>query len=155
MLYGPCTRVKRVALDPLPVVDGAVVFDLSGPGREAFLQNFLGGPRSLLGKAWVVATVPGLSENGNGGKRERPENGSARREPASVRDGSPDGADRSSIFDEMLDFYPSDGLHDTPTATTAPPGYQKTRTKTSSRGIASSGRLRADVYNEQVWRLGL
>lgn len=114
LLHGPCAGVKRVALDPLPVVDGAAFFDLLGPGREAFLQTFVGDPRFPLGKPWVVATVPELLENGNGGKREWLQNGSARREPASVRDGSRDGADKSSIFDKTLDFYPSNGLRDNP-----------------------------------------
>jgi len=42
-LYGLCTSIEKMALDPLPVaVDGRVVVDLTGPGRENFLRNFLG-----------------------------------------------------------------------------------------------------------------
>ncbi len=37
LLYGPCAGVKKVALDPLPVIDGEVIFDLTG--WENFLQT--------------------------------------------------------------------------------------------------------------------
>lgn len=50
LLYGPCASVNEVALDPLPDVDGEVIFDLVGLGREAFLQNFLGVPPAPDGK---------------------------------------------------------------------------------------------------------
>ncbi len=42
LLYGPCAGVKRVALDPLPVVGGEMVFDLAGWGRRDFLRGFVG-----------------------------------------------------------------------------------------------------------------
>ena len=40
LLYGPCAGVKKVTLDPLPVVAGETVFDLVGSGREDFLRTF-------------------------------------------------------------------------------------------------------------------
>jgi hypothetical protein len=42
LLYGPCAGVKRVTLDPLPVVDSEMIFDLAGSGREDFLRDFVG-----------------------------------------------------------------------------------------------------------------
>ena len=48
LLYGPCANVKRVTLDPLPVVSGEMVFDLVRPGREDFLRNVLDSPPSPL-----------------------------------------------------------------------------------------------------------
>ena len=42
VLYGPCARVERVALDPLPVGDGELVVDLADLGRERFLRNLMG-----------------------------------------------------------------------------------------------------------------
>jgi hypothetical protein len=42
LLYGPCSGVSRVALNPLPAVDGVTIFDLAGWSRENFLRNFLG-----------------------------------------------------------------------------------------------------------------
>jgi hypothetical protein len=42
LLHGPCAGVKKVALDPLPVVDGGMSFDLLCWSREDFLRNFAG-----------------------------------------------------------------------------------------------------------------
>jgi hypothetical protein len=42
LLHGPCAGVNRVSLDPLPVVDSAMIFDLVGSGREDFLRGFAG-----------------------------------------------------------------------------------------------------------------
>jgi hypothetical protein len=42
LLHGPCASVKRVTLDPLPVVDSEMIFDLAGSGREDFLRDFVG-----------------------------------------------------------------------------------------------------------------
>jgi hypothetical protein len=42
LLDGPCAGVKKVALDPLPVVDCEMVLDLEGSGRQEFLRNFVG-----------------------------------------------------------------------------------------------------------------
>lgn len=42
LLRGPYAGVKRVALDPLPVVDGKMVFDLAGWGSRDFLRDFMG-----------------------------------------------------------------------------------------------------------------
>ncbi len=42
MLYGHCACVERVALDPLPVVDGEVIIDLADLGRERFVRNLMG-----------------------------------------------------------------------------------------------------------------
>ncbi len=44
LLYGPCAGVKSVALDPLPVVGGEVVADLTG--RDRFVRNLLDGHRN-------------------------------------------------------------------------------------------------------------
>jgi hypothetical protein len=42
VLYGPCTSVKKVALDPLPIVDAATMVDLVSLSRERFLQSLVG-----------------------------------------------------------------------------------------------------------------
>ena len=43
LLYGLSASIEKVMLDPLPVaIDNWVVVDLTGPGRESFLRNFLG-----------------------------------------------------------------------------------------------------------------
>jgi hypothetical protein len=42
LLHEPCASVKRVTLDPLPVVDSEMIFDLAGSGREDFLRDFVG-----------------------------------------------------------------------------------------------------------------
>ena len=42
VLYGPCARVERVALDPLPAGDRELVVDLADLGRERFLRNLIG-----------------------------------------------------------------------------------------------------------------
>src|SRR3989337_4206636 len=56
LLYGHCKSIEKVVLDPLPVaVDSRVVVDLTGPGRENFLRNFLAVNRSSLANQleWV------------------------------------------------------------------------------------------------------
>src|SRR5918998_2650246 len=40
LLYGPCAGAKKVTLDPLPGVNGEMVFDLVGRGRYKFLRTF-------------------------------------------------------------------------------------------------------------------
>lgn len=66
LLHGPCAGVKRVTLDPLPVVDGAIVFDLLGSGRKDFLKNFVGGSQSLLKRLHKGETKgPQIAENGS------------------------------------------------------------------------------------------
>jgi hypothetical protein len=100
LLYGPCARVNRVALDPVPVVDGEMGFDLAGWGRRAFLRDFVGAAPNR--ERWAALTVsPGLLESPDGespdGKgtpsreaeeeRERTENGAAAwRKPERIRD---------------------------------------------------------------------
>ena len=42
LLHGPCASVKKVTLDPLPVVDSEMIFDLAGSGWEDFLRDFVG-----------------------------------------------------------------------------------------------------------------
>ena len=42
VLYGPCADVKKVALDPLPVVGGEMMVDLVSLGRENFVRSFVG-----------------------------------------------------------------------------------------------------------------
>jgi hypothetical protein len=44
MLYGPCVGAKKVALDPLPVVDGRAVMDLVSLGRERFVRTLTDEP---------------------------------------------------------------------------------------------------------------
>ncbi len=41
LFYGSCANVKRAMLDPLPMVDGTVFFELLAPSREAFFRNFV------------------------------------------------------------------------------------------------------------------
>src|SRR5215210_7059912 len=53
LLYGPCAGVKRVALDPLPVVDGEMVFDLVGWGRRDFLRDFVGAVPTPNHERWT------------------------------------------------------------------------------------------------------
>lgn len=67
LLYGHCKSIEKVALDPLPVaVDSRVVVDLTGPGRESFLRNFLAVDRRLLANQveWVQQ-----NEEERGGRR--------------------------------------------------------------------------------------
>ncbi len=42
VLCGPCADVKKVALDPLPVVGGEMMVDLVSLGRENFVRNLVG-----------------------------------------------------------------------------------------------------------------
>jgi hypothetical protein len=44
LLYGACGEVKKVALDPLPVANGEMVFDLLCWSREDFLRSCVGEP---------------------------------------------------------------------------------------------------------------
>jgi hypothetical protein len=44
LLYGACAEVKKVALDPLPVANGEMVFDLLCWSREDFLRSCVGEP---------------------------------------------------------------------------------------------------------------
>ena len=44
LLYGVCGEVKKVALDPLPVANGEMVFDLLCWSREDFLRSCVGEP---------------------------------------------------------------------------------------------------------------
>jgi hypothetical protein len=67
MLYGHCKSIEKVVLDPLLVaVDSRVVVDLTGPGRENFLRNFLAVNRSSLANQleWVRQ-----NEEERGGRR--------------------------------------------------------------------------------------
>ena len=42
VLHGSCADVKKVALDPLPVVGGEMMIDLVSLGRENFVRNLVG-----------------------------------------------------------------------------------------------------------------
>ena len=42
VLCGPCAEVKKVALDPLPVVGGEMMIDLVSLGRENFVRSLVG-----------------------------------------------------------------------------------------------------------------
>src|SRR5215207_871567 len=44
LLYGACAEVKKVALDPLPVANGEMVFDLVCWSSEDFLRSCVGEP---------------------------------------------------------------------------------------------------------------
>ena len=50
LLYELCIGVKKVALDPLPVVDVEMLFDLTGSGKEDFLRSFVGEPSAPRGE---------------------------------------------------------------------------------------------------------
>jgi hypothetical protein len=78
LLYGPCRSIEKVALDPLPVVvDRRVVVDLTGPGRENFLRNFLGVDRLSL--ANQVERVRQNEEEREGRRMEAASDGSSKR----------------------------------------------------------------------------
>ncbi|MDP8971785.1 MAG: hypothetical protein M3N45_01115 [Actinomycetota bacterium] len=121
LLHGPCSGVNRVALDPLPVVDGDMVFDLAGWGREAFLQDFVGALPAPDGKSWKQVTVnDGLpaSADGNGApprkteeEHEHTKNGAVRRKHKRIRGAASDGAGDAAIPDYVMwDFGLFDGL---------------------------------------------
>jgi hypothetical protein len=97
LLYRHCKSIEKVVLDPLPVaVDSRVVVDLTGPGRENFLRNFLAVDRSSLANQvkWVRQ---------NEGERGGTENESA-------FDGSSKNPDDLYIPDyAMRDFGSADG----------------------------------------------
>ncbi len=115
--------MKKVALDPLPVVDGEVIFDLAGPGREAFLRDFVGAPPVPNRKPWAWVTVnDGLQESADGRGTPLPETGeyhgrtrseAVRRKPERIHGAAPNGADGAAIPDYMVrDFEHSDELRD-------------------------------------------
>lgn len=97
LLYGPCSGVKKVALDPLPVVDGEVVFDLAGWGRRDFLRDFVGAaPVPDHKRRTEVIVSPGLLESPDGKgtslretgeERGRMEDGAVWRKPERIRRG--------------------------------------------------------------------
>lgn len=98
LLHGPCAGVEKVALDPLPVVDGEMVFDLAGWGREDFLRNFASMPSAPNHERWAEVSVSsgflespngrGTSSRETGEERGRAENGAAtRRKPERTRGG--------------------------------------------------------------------
>lgn len=102
LLHGPYASVKRVALDPLPIVDGEMVFEFASWGRRDFLQDFVGAAPAP-NHEWraKVTTSPGLLGSPNGEsphgrgtpsqeteeERGRTENGAATwRKPKRTRD---------------------------------------------------------------------
>lgn len=110
LLYGLCAGVKRVTLDPLPVVDGKMVFDLVDSGREDFLRNFVDGPPSPLSRLQVeVTTGLELAKHDPGGEPKRSENGTTWRKLTSTRDRASDEAEDAAIPDyAMREFEPSE-----------------------------------------------
>jgi hypothetical protein len=67
LLDEPCASVKRVTLDPLPVVDSEMIFDLAGSGREDFLRDFVGAASVPNHERWAEMPVStGLLESPNG-----------------------------------------------------------------------------------------
>jgi hypothetical protein len=90
VLCGPCAGAKKVALDPLPVVDRAMV-DLVSLPRKRFVQILMGAPsdpRQSLFRARAFASSDASESSGekgawvreNGERREHTEDG-ARLEP--------------------------------------------------------------------------
>jgi hypothetical protein len=57
LLCGLCAGVRKVVLDPLPVVDGGMLFDLAGPGKEDFLRSFAGESSAPRGELRAEAPV--------------------------------------------------------------------------------------------------
>ena len=87
LLDGLCADVNRVALDPLPAVDGETAFDLAGWSRRDFLRDFIGATSALCHKRRREATVTlGLQENpdGNGTPLRETEGERGRRESSAV-----------------------------------------------------------------------
>ena len=48
LLLGPCAQVKRVSLDPLPLLFGTPLLPLESVRREPFVQELLGERRELV-----------------------------------------------------------------------------------------------------------
>lgn len=61
LLYGPCADVEKVALDPLPAMDGEEIMDLAQRGRKRFIESLLFS-ETLTGR-YVLPLHPGLSAN--------------------------------------------------------------------------------------------
>ncbi len=76
LLRGSYAGVKRVALDPLLVVDGEMVFDLAGWDRRDFLRDFVGVPpalnHELRAKVIVSSGLPGSFNEESPNGREAP-----------------------------------------------------------------------------------
>jgi hypothetical protein len=97
LLYGPCAGVKKVALDPLPVVDCEMVLDLEGSGRQEFLRNFAGEPSTPQERPQAgVSISPELEKRAQERaiqtretEEERTGDGTAWHELASIRDETP------------------------------------------------------------------
>jgi hypothetical protein len=94
LLHGPCSGVKRVALDPLPVVDGEMVFDLAGWGRRDFLRDFVEAtPAPNYERRAKVIVSSGFLESPNGespdgrGTPSRENGAVTRRKPEGIRGG--------------------------------------------------------------------
>jgi len=112
LLDGPCAEVKSVALDPLPVVDGEIVADLTGRGRNRFVQNLMDGykTRQKLVPEIPESTDPAkfLSEDGaqdraRDEEKERAE--AVRRVIQETASEAADGEDGTPIPDyTVLDF---------------------------------------------------
>ncbi len=116
LLYGPCADVESVALDPLPVVvDGEIIADLTGRGKDRFIWNLLDrhrgrkkpvpkilestDPSTLLGEDWA-----------RDAKKERAEE--ARRRIPETAGEVADGKDESPVQDyTVLDFNYLDEPH--------------------------------------------
>lgn len=48
ILFGPCTGVRKIALDPLPGPDAAALVGLVSMGRETFMESLLNMQRMPL-----------------------------------------------------------------------------------------------------------
>ena len=115
LLYGPCAGVKSVALDPLPVVDGEIVADLTGRGRDSFVRSLVDGngpgrkPVPEIPESTDLSKL--LGEDGaRDAKKERVE--AARRGILESTGESADGEDGTPVPDyTVLDFDPLDEPH--------------------------------------------
>jgi hypothetical protein len=55
VLLGPCTGVRWVALDPLPVSCSRALLPLVSVSRERFIQDLMGERRTFIGRTSVLA----------------------------------------------------------------------------------------------------
>jgi hypothetical protein len=115
LLRGPCAEVTSVALDPLPVVDGEVVADLTGRGRDRFVRSLVDGhgPGRKPVPEIPESTDPSelLGEDGaRDAKKERAE--TARRGILESMGESADGEGGTPVpYYTALDFDPPDEMH--------------------------------------------
>ena len=109
LLYGPCAAVRKVALDPLPTVDGETIMDLAGRGRERLVRNLVGEryPRPLAAEMPVSPDSSIAPGEDGAGERERAE--AVRCQILGASGEAEFGEDGNGIPDYVvLDFEPSE-----------------------------------------------